>query len=180
MQADHHLDITGAVNCFLGNFESLSCLPFLTDAEMERLYGPEFAAALAELDLYNRQEKLCQKCTNRCCCLVKCEFYSPELSCCPVQSFRPALCRMHFCNQFAAAFGPLVKEIGDVFLESLLAAGKINGQKADLFDSPALGPLVPALVASISALLNAVKEGRLEEASARELIQTEIESYYKI
>ncbi len=69
--ADRNLDIKKAVTCFLANFEKLSRLPFLTDAEADQLYGPEVAAAMAELDDYNRREKVCPNCTSRCCLLVK-------------------------------------------------------------------------------------------------------------
>jgi len=178
--ADRNLDLKKAVTCFLDNFENLSCLPFLTDSEAERLYGPEVAAALAELDDYNRREKICRSCRSRCCLRVKCEFYSPDLLGCPVYSFRPALCRVHFCDKYAQKYPNLVKEIGDIFLEGLVEAARINKRQAGLFDCPAWRPVAPSRVSSISAYLEKVREGSLDEVTACRLIQEEIVAYNKV
>ncbi len=178
MGTDYRLDVKKSVDLFVRNFESLVYLPFIADSEMERLYGPEVIQALADLDNYNRQEKICQTCAQRCCLLVDCEFYAPDLGTCPVQSFRPTLCRMHFCHRFSPAYRELVKDLGDIFLEGLLAGGKVDSQKADLFDSPPLGPLMPSLSPVISTLLEEVRSGRLEKIEAWKRIEFEIEHYY--
>ncbi len=89
-------------------------MPLIGDSEMARLFGEETAAALAELDACNRQGQICSSCRGSCCRLVSCELYTPELSCCPVQKFRPVLCRMHFCHKFNAKYPLLVKEAGDI------------------------------------------------------------------
>ncbi len=176
MGIEHHLDVERAVGNFLEHFESLSHLPLISDAEMDQLFGEEVKAGLAELERHNQQEKICRNCVSRCCQLVDCEFYTPEWSRCPVHSFRPTLCRMHFCSQFVPQYGILVKEVGDIFLESLLAAEKRNGRKANLFDSPPLGKLIPQLVTAILPLISAVKEKRLHEADAWRMIEAEIEN----
>jgi Fe-S-cluster containining protein len=175
MGIGHHLDVDRAVGNFLKYFESLSYLPLIADAEMDGLFGAEVKELLAELERYNGQERICRDCVNRCCQLVDCELYSPELSRCPIHSFRPPLCRMHFCNKFVAQYGALVKEAGDVFLESLLAAEKVNGEKARLFDSPPLGGLIPRLVAFASPLITAIRENGVDEAAAWGMIRAEIE-----
>jgi hypothetical protein len=175
MGIERHLDVDRAVNRFLKHFESLSRLPLVSDAEMDGLYGEEVSEGLAELECYNQQEKLCQDCRSRCCQLVDCELYAPDLSRCPIYSFRPALCRMHFCQKFVPRYSALVKETGDVFLEGLLAAEKINGRRASLFDSPPLGKLVPHLVAVVLSQISAIRENRLDEASALRKIQAEVE-----
>ena len=174
------MDIDKAKNNFLRNFERLSRLPLITDDEMQQLFGEEVKSALSELECYDQQEKLCAHCISRCCLLVDCELYTPELSCCPIHSFRPLLCRMHFCNRFALAYPSFVKEIGDIFLESLLAAERQNKKKAALFDSPPLGQYAPELVAAITSLIVDFKKGRLDDSSALEMIQAEVEHYYTI
>ena len=178
-EAEPHLDINRAVANFLKHFEGLSRLPLISDAEMLRLFGPEVIAGLAELERYNSQEKLCQECTARCCRLVDCELYAPDLGRCPIYSYRPVLCRMHFCQNFVPRYGALVKEAGDIFLESLLAAEKINGRRARFFDSPPLVQLVPRLVEEVLARISAVREKRLDEPSALKQIEAEIEKSWE-
>jgi hypothetical protein len=170
-------DISLAVSNFLKHFESLLRLPFITDAEMDVLFGAEVTAALKELDLYNQKEKLCHECHSRCCLLVKCEFYLPGFSRCPVYAFRPLLCRMHYCNKFAPVYKELVKTAGDIFLESLLAGEAINPRKIALLDSPPLGKLVTELVTAVKIHLTAFEESRLDEESALNAITLELERY---
>jgi hypothetical protein len=174
---DRHLDVKRAVFTFLRRFEGLSCLPFISDAEMPQLFGEEVNAALTELGNFNQREQLCQYCSSRCCLLVHCEIYSADFNRCPVHSFRPALCRMHFCKKYTQTYPLLVKGLGDIYLESLIEAAKVNQKIADFFNSPVLNPLVPALVTTISELLIAVRENHLDESSSFRLIQVEIEKY---
>ncbi len=179
MNSSRHLDVNKAVNNFLQYFERLSRLPLITDDEMHQLFGEDVKLALAELDCYNRQDKLCARCVSRCCLLVDCELYSPDLKTCPIHSYRPLICRMHFCNQFALVYPVLVKEIGDVFLESLLVAESRDKQKAQLLDSPPLGKYIPKLLASVTSLINVFKKGRLDEAPVLKLIQEELDKHYQ-
>ena len=159
-------DINLAVINFLKHFESLSRLPLITDSEMDRLFGEEVSLVLQELERYNQQEEMCHTCRSRCCLLVDCELYVPEFSRCSIHKFRPLLCRMHYCNRFAPVYKELVKTIGDVFLESLLAGEKVHSGKTKLLDSPPLGRLVPALVDAASQVIVAFKAGCLNEAEA--------------
>ncbi len=179
MEPAPHLDVDRAVASFLKHFEGLSRLPLISDAEMLLLFGQEVIAGLAELEAYNSREKLCQDCAARCCRLVDCELYAPDLGRCPIYSYRPVLCRMHFCQKFVPRYGTLVKEAGDVFLESLLAAEKIDGRRARLFDSPPLVRLVPRLVKEVLAHISAVREKRLDEPSALREIEAEIEKSWE-
>jgi hypothetical protein len=179
MGSDRHLDKKRAVENVVASFKGLSCLPFITDEEITGLFGEEVAAALQELGSFNRKENFCRDCPNRCCRLVNCEFYSPELTQCPVQPYRPPLCRMHFCDRFAGQYPQLVKDLGDIFLDGLQAVGHLDSQTADLFDSPALGPLVPALVGSVLPLMAAAREGRVDEPAVFGLIEKEIKRYFE-
>jgi hypothetical protein len=81
---------------------------------------------------------------------------------------------MHFCNQFARGLPLAVKELGDIFLESVLAAERYDKKKAAYFDSPPLKRFSPALVASITSLLVDFKKGILGEPAVLKLIQIEV------
>jgi hypothetical protein len=177
MGSEHHLDVTQETENFLKYFERLSRLPLITDDEMANLCGPGINSVLAELDRYDHAEKLCKRCTRRCCLLVDCELYTPELSICPIHSCRPLLCRMHFCQQYAENYSLKVKEIGDIFLECLIAAERQDKKKAALFDSPPLQYFIPDLVTAIKKLLDEFKKGRLDEPSVLKLIQVEVEHF---
>ncbi len=168
-------DINLAVSNFLKHFESLSHLPLISDAEMDSLFGQEVAAALHELELYGRQEGFCRSCRSRCCLLVDCELYVPSFSRCSIHNFRPVLCRMHFCNKFAPVYRDLVKAVGDIFLDSLLAGEHLDPAKTKLLDSPPLGILAPDLVARIKGIIKAFDEGILEEKAALKSIAAELE-----
>jgi len=172
--SEHHLDVTKETENFLKYFERLSRLPLVTDGEMASLFGEAVNSALAELEADNQQQSICARCANRCCLLVDCELYTPELSNCPIKSCRPLLCRMHFCNQFSLNYPVLVKEVGDIFLESLLAAERLDKNNAALFDSPPLSTHIPELVNIIKSLLMDFKKGLLDEANVLQLIQSEL------
>ena len=167
----HLPDVNSAVESFLANFRKLKYLPFITDIEAIALFGPQVTASLIELDDHNRQEQICSCCQNRCCLRVKCEVYSASFSGCAVDSLRPALCRLHFCDKFKNECGPLVKILGDIYLESLLAAAKIDSTLADLFDCPTFLPLAPRLVSLIIPVLDSARAGRLQEREAFQEVQ---------
>jgi hypothetical protein len=176
MEKESHLDVKEAVQRFLSQFERLSRLPFIADSEMEQLYGQEVTRGLAELNRFNQEKRICRNCQDRCCRLVDCELYSEAFSGCPVYPYRPVLCRMHFCNKFALEYPFLVKDLGDIFLDGLLAAQSINNRRVELLDSPPLSRFVPDLIAELKDKVTEVKENRLSEAAALEMIQSVISS----
>jgi hypothetical protein len=149
--------VTLAVESFLAYFRQLRYMPFLSDAEIVLLYGPEVNSAIMTLDFYNQQQHICGTCQYHCCRRVKCEFYDPAFTCCPVEPYRPALCRLHYCDRFCADYGLLVKALGDIYLESLLVASRLDASRAALFDCPAFAPLDPHLTVSIQTALQLVK-----------------------
>jgi hypothetical protein len=166
-----------AIDSFLTHLGGLSRLPLITDSEMESLYGEEVAEALARLGRLNRQESICFKCASKCCHLVHCEFFVPSLSQCPVYSFRPVLCRMHFCHLFAGVDENSVIGLGDIFLESLSSAEILDKKKSSLLDSPSFTHPAPRLVASILPVIKGLRERSLEEKIALETIHDMAASY---
>ena len=164
------LDVNSAIQSFISNFEGIRNLPFIDDAELKNLYGPRVMAALDQLEVYNLKRQICNNCKKRCCLLVKCELYDADLGHCPVQPFRPALCRLHFCKEYEAENGQLVKELGDIYLETILAAAKIDRHKSDYFDCPSFVLLVPDITHKIRAQIVSIKEGRVTESQGLTLI----------
>ena len=171
------MDKQKAIETFLDSVEKLTRLPLITDAEMDGLFGEEVAALLAELNRSNREEKVCQNCENRCCQAISCEFYIPEFDQCPIYDFRPAVCRLHFCHRFEIADNSVMKDLADVFFDSLVAADRNGSNKVRLFDSPPLAICSPDLIAVTSPWLDKVREGTLNHKEAAKLIRQEAEKY---
>jgi hypothetical protein len=177
MDQGRHLNISKAVQTFQGQFESLLRLPFIDDSEMESLFGEEVYSGLSELRSLNHQKQFCRSCQSRCCRLVKCELYSDTLAVCPIHHFRPVLCRMHFCDKFTLEYPSLVKDLGDLFLESSLAALNINPPKAALMDSPPLYQYAPNLVTDILAKISVPKKTDLDHSLNLEFVRSTLEEY---
>jgi len=70
---------------------------FLTDEEFEALFGKQVIEAIGILDRYS--EKICQTCGGECCTTVGCEFHSDRFDTCPIYEYRPAKCRLHYCDR---------------------------------------------------------------------------------
>ena len=177
MDMERRLDKDQAINCFLNNHLILIRLPLISDDEMANLYGEEVISALAEVDEYGRSEGFCRDCRERCCSLISCELYSTELKKCPIQPYRPVLCRMHFCNRFSEKYRMLVKEIGDIFLDGLLTAEKMGSKIIHLFDTPPLGKYMPEMTVFVSKTLQEIKSGNMTEIQGLEMIHAEAEKF---
>jgi len=70
---------------------------FVTDSEFEALFGPQVVAATAILSRY--AEKICRACGGECCHRIGCEFYSVGFGFCPIYEYRPAKCRVCYCEK---------------------------------------------------------------------------------
>ena len=70
---------------------------FLTETEFAARFGPQVVDAVAMLDKH--AGKVCQPCAGECCRRVGCEFYSPGFRSCPIHEYRPAKCRLYFCDR---------------------------------------------------------------------------------
>jgi hypothetical protein len=172
-----HLNIDKAISRFVSNVDSLRRLPFITDGEMAVVYGEEVVESVNDLASYNAEANLCATCAQKCCPMVKCELYLSEFSQCPIHAYRPALCRMHFCESFPVGDVSFVREFADIFLNGLIEAKRQGSQKVELFDSPPISRHAPELVKACAAWIEAVKSGQMNEAAARALILTEVEKY---
>ena len=171
------MDKEKSISNFLEHVERLSRLPLITNSEMNELFGEEVAAALVKLNNYNREKQICFNCQNRCCKVSGCELYASQFSQCPIQDFRPVVCRLHFCHRFHIQDNSLVEELGDIFFDSLLAADRYGSTRVRLFDSPPLARSAPDLVVATTQWVNAVREGSLNPEYAERLVLHEAQKY---
>lgn len=169
-------DIKTEVERFLNGYDRLVRLPLISDAEVEALFSPVLLKTLANLRQYDQAEGICASCSDRCCTLIHCEIYDPALGVCPAFNLRPLLCRMHYCHKFEV-YREEVKVIGDIFLESLLAAERRGSRKTRLFDSPPLAPTAPGLTEKIVPLITAFRERSLDKIAVLAALKTETENY---
>jgi hypothetical protein len=70
---------------------------FYADAEFEATFGAQAAKAIKMLSKY--AEGICRDCGGECCRRIKCEFYSGRFPACPIFAYRPAKCRLYFCDK---------------------------------------------------------------------------------
>lgn len=171
------MDKPKAVSSFLAHIEDLSRLPLVTDDEMRQLYGDEVMAALAEMERFEHESHVCAQCRGRCCSAVRCELYAPRFGRCPIHDFRPIICRLHFCDRFPIAASPLMRELDDIFFEGLLAAQDADIQQAHFVDCPPFTRIAPDIIAMISPLVEAVRNGSLPPEGAEKLIHERAEGY---
>lgn len=171
------MDKEKATRSFLEHVDRLPRLPLVTDVEMDALFGEEIAAVLAQLDRHNQAEHMCLQCENRCCQVCQCELYTPQFSRCPIQEFRPVLCRLHFCNRFRVAGSTLLDKLGDIFFDSLLSIDREGNPGVRLFESPPLSISAPGLVAATSPWMQALLGGTADPEQAEKAVCREAEKY---
>ena len=70
---------------------------FYTDSEFDAAFGAQAAEATRMLTKY--AATICRDCGGECCRRIKCEFYSNRFSICPIFEYRPAKCRLYFCER---------------------------------------------------------------------------------
>lgn len=70
---------------------------FCTDAEFADAFGALAAAAVRMLGKH--AEGICRDCGGECCRRIKCEFHSDRFAACPIFEYRPAKCRLYFCEK---------------------------------------------------------------------------------
>lgn len=167
------MDKARAIETFLAQVEKLLHLPFITDAEMKSLYGEDMPLVLDQLGHINDLNRFCQDCQSRCCPAVRCEFYAPQFSSCPIFDLRPPICRLHYCHRFFTDHDTLLKDMSDVFFDSLLKADSLGSNKVKFFDAPPLIHCCPELIESTRHWIESVRNGTLDPEEARRVIMDE-------
>lgn len=79
------------------NSKNRSPRAFYTDTEFEAIFGAQ--AAEATRLLARHAAAVCCDCGGECCRRIRCEFYSDRFATCPVFDYRPAKCRLYFCER---------------------------------------------------------------------------------
>jgi hypothetical protein len=171
------LDRDGAIANFMENVDHLTRLPFVTDLEIEELYGEEVAAALGDLERINQEKRICQQCDSNCCRDHGCEFYAPQFSQCPIHDLRPPICRFHFCEQFRIADRPTITELSEIFLYSLSVAAANGSGSVKFFKPPPFATVSPELIEIIKPLVNGVQSGNLKPGYGRRRVRQEVIKY---
>ena len=171
------MDKGKAIASFLDCVEQLTRLPLVTDQEMKGLFRDEVASALIELDHLNREKQICLYCDRNCCQKYGCEFYAPQLEWCPIFDMRPVICRFHFCEKFQPAAGLMVRELSEIYLDSLTVAAKTGTTRLGFFDVPPFVKSAPQLIRAISPWVQAIQQGNLDPKHGRRYIRLEAIQY---
>jgi len=79
------------------NSDNLRRNIFITDGEFEILFGAQIAKAKRVLDQYAGE--ICAACGGECCERTGCGFHSVRFDCCPIYEWRPAKCRLYYCER---------------------------------------------------------------------------------
>jgi len=152
-------------------------LPFITDDEMELLFGEDIFSVLTRLSRYDVEKRLCVNCVKRCCLVVHCELYDTQFPECPIFNLRPVVCRLHYCHLFQKDCGQMVEEVSDIFFACVMAAESSGILSAKLFDSPPLVRCAPEFVSRIDKIMQSVRNHTLNLQRAVEAINVEAEKY---
>lgn len=75
----------------------LKKLVFISAGEFASLLGPRALEAIGILDRV--ASTVCPACGGECCRRIGCGFYSPLFGSCPISDYRPAKCRLYFCER---------------------------------------------------------------------------------
>jgi len=79
------------------NSENPKVRVFLTDSEFDAAFGAQASEATRMLSRH--ATTVCRECGGECCRRIKCEFYSEQFGSCPIFEYRPAKCRLYFCER---------------------------------------------------------------------------------
>jgi hypothetical protein len=171
------MDKAGAIDRFLGRVDQFSQIALVTDGELAHLFGEEVAQALAQLEHYAAENRICADCGGVCCKDIGCELYSAQFSRCPIHEYRPIACRMHFCRRLDDPYRSVIVELRDVFVGCYGAMDFWPGASLRSLDSPPFGEVCPRFVAAVAPWINAVRQGRLASGPAGRSLGREAAEY---
>lgn len=159
-------------------------LPFLTDAEMADLFGPEVEEALRRLDGVNTSGGICRECAGLCCSQMRCEIYAAEFGRCPIRQFRPVLCRFNYCHRYGKEHEDAAKTLIQVAVDTV-AALPAGTAAAAAFNLNALlygecqgaGDVLPGAVTDLRAIMDEARAGRLGWTEAECRLSSYVRAY---
>jgi hypothetical protein len=171
------MDKGKAIDRFLGRVDQFSQIALITSQEVEHLFGVEVTRALAELEHFMTENRICADCGGVCCRDIGCELYASQFGRCPIHEYRPIACRMHFCHRLDDPYRSIIIELRDVFAGCYRAIDFWDSPNLRSLDSPPFAEVCPQFVASVSSWVNAVREARLAPDRAAQMLCREAESY---
>lgn len=175
------MDKAEAVKRFVERLDNYPELPFLTEGEVEGLFGEEVMSALRRLLDLAREIKLCSDCGGKCCAEVKCELYSTRFEACPIHELRPVACRFHFCHRFGDEHKEAIVALRDIYLGCFMTfdgMGSITGShQARSLDTPPLANFWPELSEFGRRTIAFMEGGDLTPEEAQQAIREEIAKY---
>ena len=148
---------------------------FYTDAEFEAAFGAQATAAVKMLSKH--AEAICRECGGECCHRIKCEFYSDHFPACPIFEYRPAKCRLYFCERILEneALSEREREILNKPAVELSEALK-NGWGPGIFIEPPVRVGDKSWLTGlgidteVDAVINLLGKGAIDPESARSVL----------
>jgi hypothetical protein len=171
------IDKQKVIRNYIANVQEMHRLPFITDDEMQQLFGEDITTILTRLSLYDTEKGLCVNCVKRCCLVVHCELYDARFPGCPIFKLRPVVCRLHYCHLFQKDCGQLVEELSDIFFECVIAAESSGITPTRLFDSPPLVRCAPEFISRIGNIMQSVRNNGVDLQHALAVINIEAEKH---
>lgn len=166
------MDKGKAISRFLDRVDHFSQIILVTDEEMRDLFGDDMTELLGQLDLFSRKERLCARCGGKCCADIGCELFAPHFGQCPIHSYRPIACRLHFCYSFDNPYKSTIIDLRDVFFGCFRAVDLWSSANIRSLDTPPFDGRCPELLAAVVLLVEAVRQRKAEpEAVAKEILR---------
>ena len=174
------MDKGKATDRFLKRVDRFSQMPLITGEEVASLFGEEVTQALAQLEHFTAENRICAECGGVCCRDIGCELYASQFGQCPIHEFRPIVCRFHFCQRFDGAGKSLIVELRDIFLGCLTAVDFRDSASLRSLDIPPLAEFCPELIAAVCPWVQAVRDGRLDPRQGANLVLQEAAEYHNV
>lgn len=154
------------------NSENRKTKAFYTDAEFEAVFGAQ--ATQATRMLSKHAATVCRDCGGECCRRIRCEFYSDRFSTCPIFEYRPAKCRLYFCERILEnealsererdILNQPAKELSDALRQGW-GIGIFIEPPVKVGDKSWLTSL--GIESQVTAIISSLENGRIEPISAQ-------------
>ncbi len=171
------MDKGKATDRFLKRVDRFSQMPLITGEEVASLFGEEVTQALAQLEHFTAENRICAECGGVCCRDIGCELYASQFGQCPIHEYRPIACRMHFCPRLDDPFRSVIIELRDVFVGCYRAIDFWDSANLRALDSPPFAGVCPQFVAAVGSSVNGVREGWLAPGPAGRMLCREAADY---
>ena len=171
------MDRGRAVSQFLDRVDSYGQIILVSTEEVADLFGEELMLVLEQFESFAREQQLCADCGGQCCDDIGCELFAPQFGQCPIHSFRPIACRLHFCRKFDVPYKSMVIELRDVFFNCYKAIDTCRSPNIASLDTPPFAAHCPELVTLVAPLVEAVRQGKSAPQDVADLMMEKVSRY---